>query len=240
MQIKKGTEIKSSIEIVNNDNKYLIEQTRFSNNRHSLFDIYVDQVDNEIFKKILKAGYVSLANQSDWALGIVTGDNKKFITKKNGNKDIERIYKGSDIQPFSLKKTDNFIHFIPEHFQQVAPVEKYRVPEKLIYKFISSKLVFAYDNQKSLTLNSANILIPKIPGYPIKVVLGFLNSKLFNYYYKKKFNSIKILRGDIEQIPFPMLTDINKTYISNLVDKLIENSLNAFERDHILSYLDSK
>lgn len=257
MQIKKGTDIKSSIEVVNKDNKYLIEQIRFSKNRHSLFDIYVDQVDNDIFIKISKAGYVSLANQSDWALGIVTGDNKKFITKGNGDgeKDIENIYKGSDIQPFSLKRTDNFIHFIPEHFQQVAPVEKYRTPEKLIYKFISSKLVFAYDDQKSLTLNSANILIPKIPGYPIKVVLGFLNSKLFNYYYQKKFNSIKILRGDIEQIPFPKLTDINKTYISNLVDELIENSremdildnyifelfnLNSSEKDHIVSYFDSK
>ena len=79
MQIKKGTDIKSSIEVVNKDNKYLIEQIRFSKNRHSLFDIYVDQVDNDIFIKISKAGYVSLANQSDWALGIVTGDNKKFI-----------------------------------------------------------------------------------------------------------------------------------------------------------------
>ena len=123
----------------------------------------------------------------------------------------------------------NYIQFHPEYFQQTAPSEKYRAPEKLVYKFISSNLVFAYDDKQSLTLNSANILIPQIENYPIKVVLGFLNSKLFNYYYRKKFNSIKILRGDIEQLPLPNLSN-NKLYeIEQLVNKII-NDVEAIER----------
>ena len=35
------------------------------------------------------------------------------------------------------------INFRPEQFQQAAPAEYYRAPEKLLYRFICSHLVFA-------------------------------------------------------------------------------------------------
>lgn len=39
--------------------------------------------------------------------------------------------------------------------------------------------MFAYDDTSSLFLNSANILIPNIPGMSTKTVLAFLNSSLY-------------------------------------------------------------
>ena len=72
-------------------------------------------------------------------------------------------------------------------------------------------------------MNSANIIIPKVEGFSMKYILGFLNSKLFNYYFKKKFNSIKILRGDIEQLPFPKLHESEKKKFEDIVDGIIDN-----------------
>ena len=112
--------------------------------------------------------------------------------------------------------------YLKELFQQVAPEYKYRVPEKLIYKFISNKLIFAYDKDRSLTLNSANILLPKIEGYPIKIILAFLNSKFYQFIFIKKFNTHKVLRGDLEKLPFPVLKNENISTISLLVDKAIK------------------
>lgn len=253
LQIKKEITHESIIDVSFKENKYTIKQTRFFNNKNTLFDIYVNQIDHTIFNRIISHEFFTLENKSDWALGIVTGDNNKFIEKKSANKNGEPIYKGLDVKPYRLNETNNYIQFNPEYFQQTAPTEKYRAPEKLIYKFISSNLVFAYDNKQSLTLNSANILIPQISNYPIKVVLGFLNSKLFNFYYRKKFNSIKILRGDIEQLPLPILSDIELIKIKQLVDTIINKESNSEELDryifnlynmndseieHVISYLE--
>ena len=221
IQLRKNKVQNSEILVTNNREKYTIEQQRFAENKHTIFDIHVTPFDYQIFSKIFKKKHFTLEGKADWALGIVTGDNKKFIQTKSQNQNSESIFKGADVDLFLLKKASNYIVFEPEKFQQVASIEKYRAKEKLVYKFISKNLVFAYDDKKSLTLNSANILIPKVEGYSIKLILGFLNSKLYNFYFKKKFNSIKILRGDIEQLPIPVLTDVQKQKIESIVSNII-------------------
>ena len=111
----------------------------------------------------------------------------------------------------------------------MALTEKYRAKEKLIYRFISNNLVFAYDDKQRLTLNSANIVIPKIPNYPIKVIAALLNSSLYQFIFQKKFFSIKILRSHIEQMPLPLWSDEIFTEIIELVNVNIKDR-NNFEK----------
>ncbi|MFV0465729.1 MAG: N-6 DNA methylase [Lachnospiraceae bacterium] len=97
-----------------------------------------------------------LAKNADFALGIVTGNNKEFITREKTDEN-EMILKGMDLRKYRFIPTDNYIVFKPEAFQQTAPTELYRAPEKLLYRFISRQLVFAYDDKQTLSLNSCNI-----------------------------------------------------------------------------------
>ena len=138
-------------------------------NKSTVYDVNTNNVDELILSKIFSTDHFTLKGNSKWALGIVTGNNKAHI-QDDLSTNTEPIYKGSCILPFQLKEPQHFIQFERRNFQQVAKDEFYRAKEKLVYKFISNKLVFAYDNQQSLTLNSANILIPLIPNYSIKVV----------------------------------------------------------------------
>lgn len=231
MKMDKAKRCDSNILIQKKNESYLIRQDRFLKNRHNIFDVYVNGKDLNIFNKIFDRKYITLENRSDWALGIVTGDNGKYIKSEKIDDNYEPIFKGSDIMPFVLKCERTFIHFEPEKFQQVASVEFYRAKEKLIYKFISDTLIFAYDDKERLTLNSANILIPKIEDYPIKIVPAFFNSKLFNFYFQKKYNTVKILRGDIEQLPLPILSDSEKREIIGLVNGIIvENTIENNKR----------
>ena len=71
---------------------------------------------------------------SQWALGIVTGDNKSKV-KKEKSAGMEPIYRGKQVTPFKLHQESSYIHFAPETFQQCAKERIYRAPEKLIYKF---------------------------------------------------------------------------------------------------------
>lgn len=183
-------------------------------------DIELNQADvNEILALIEDKGNDNLSH-SIWALGIVTGDNKNKL-KKEHRHEYEQIFTGKDICKYTLKGASNYIAYDRKNLQQCAKDEYYRHPEKLVYKFISKELCFAYDSSRSLFLNSANILIPDIEGMSTKTVLAFLNSRLFSYYYTKKFSDVKILKGNLMTLPFPKITSNQDAELSEMVDKVL-------------------
>ena len=216
--------------IHNTNKKYKVQQIKWLSNYDFIFDIHSNSVDSKIIDKIYKIKHTTLRNKASWALGIVTGNNKKFIKAQN-KPGFEPIYKGKDIKKFILGKPSSYIQFQPEIFQQAAPVEKYRSKEKLIYKFISKNLIFAYDNNKRLTLNSANILIPEVSDYPIKVIASLFNSSLYQFLFQKKFSSIKVLRSHIEDLPLPLWDKKTFSKITKLVDKVMKNESSFQELD---------
>lgn len=169
-----------------------------------------------------------LANNAKFALGIVTGDNRKYIKDKKSN-GVEILLKGSNIYRYAVGDVTNYIKYVPEAFQQVAPTEIYRAKEKLLYRFISEVPVFTYDNEQKLSLNSCNILIPQIEGMNIKYVLAVLNSSVAAYFITKKYNSVKLLRGHIEALPIPMISSEEQNKIIEKVDCLINSCNNAKE-----------
>ena len=178
--------------------------------------------DLEKVQKILAKKKYTLKD-SVWALGVITGDNKNKVKNKRG-RGMEPIYTGKEIEAYTLKKPSKYIKYERADFQQVAKDEIYRADEKLVYKFISKNLVFAYDDSKSLFLNSANILIPKIPRMSIKTVLAFLNSELFKYLYKSLFGEIKILKGNLMELPFPEITPEIDKKLTKLVDEVLRGN----------------
>lgn len=173
-------------------------------------------IDNSIVKKMEALRNDDLKN-SLWALGIVTGDNKSKI-KKTRNEGLEPIYAGKDISPFKLNKETSYIFYDRNSFQQCAKEEYYRASEKLIYRFIAKYPIVAYDNKQCLCLNSANIVIPRIQGVSIKSTAALLNSKLYRYYYTIKFADIKVLKGNLQELPFPKLSTEENNKLEILVD----------------------
>lgn len=173
---------------------------------------------SDIKFKIKQFQHFYLGAQDDWALGIVTGDNAKHI-HQNKFDASEPIYKGKDVLPFKLAAPTNYIAYTPENFQQCAKEHMYRAEEKLVYRFISDKLIFAVDRRKSLTLNSANIIIPRKRSVPIDYIAAFLNSCVANFLFKHEFGSIKVLRKHIESIPIPVL---DENCVKKITDLAIE------------------
>lgn len=166
-----------------------------------------------------------LKGNAKFALGIVTGDNKKYISTEKRS-DNEVVLKGSNIQRYKMRMPGRYIQFVPESFQQVAPVEIYRAKEKLLYRFICEVPVFTYDNKRTLSLNSCNIVIPEIDGLAIKYVLAILNSSVAAFYISKRFNSVKLLRSHIEQVPIPVVSVEEQAIIIKKVDRILNSSEN--------------
>jgi len=185
----------------------------------------LDDRTEAIIRKVERLRHDDLSH-SQWALGIITGNNAKRL-KSRPSADLEPIYTGKDIGKYSLKAASRYIKYDRAEFQQCAKDEFYRAKEKLVYKFVSSRLCFTYDDKQRLFLNSANILIPEVDGMSTKTVLAFLNSSLFGFLYTKKFNDLKILKGNLSALPFPKITTEQNEKLTTLVDAALNGDAEA-------------
>ncbi len=218
--LRSDTEVKIKVD----KTQYNINQSRFLSNQNRIIDIYCSNDDQEIIDMVYAYPHSFLKNQATWALGIVTGNNSLHVSSiyKDG---MEPLFRGKELGKMELLAPSSYIQFDSKLYQQCAPVEIYRADEKLIYKFINKDLVFAYDDKKQLTLNSANILIPQIDGFPVKAVGALLNSSLYRFIFRKKFNAIKVLRGDIESLPIPNLDPSQINELITLVDNYLKGDI---------------
>ena len=223
------------MKVVSKDRTFVINKERKISPYAFNFDM--NDEEYEIYNKILSnPNNVYLKNNAIFALGIVTGNNEKYITTSKSSTN-EVILKGSDIEKYCIDKPENYIEFTPKMFHQVAPAGIYRAKEKLLYKFISKELVFAYDDEQTLSLNSCNILIPQIKGLNIKYIMAILNSRVAQFVFAKSFNSVKVLRSHIESIPIPMCNYATQNEIIQIVDMILNNKQ---KRDEINEILEEK
>ena len=180
----------------------------------------VSENDDNILNKIYSAKSVKLSANTKFALGIVTGNNKKYVHETKATNE-EAIFRGKDILPYKLKSPEVFINFTPEVFQQVAPIEMYR-SKKIVYKFISDKITCALDNN-SLVLNSANVIISH--DYPMEILVCLFNSPIYTFVYQKKFKSKKVLKQHFQDFPLPVLdSDLTKSFYDIYLNIFVENA----------------
>ena len=159
-----------------------------------------------LVEELLQHPCLYLKGQALWGLGIVTGNNAKMC-RHSRRPGLKPVYRGKDICPGRLKAAKLFVN--PNDFsryQQMASLSLLHAPEKLIYKFISSQLVFYCDTQQRYILNSANMLVLR-EEFPLsaKQLADIMNSSLTNWLYRQLFHTHKVLRGDLEILP--LITD---------------------------------
>jgi site-specific DNA-methyltransferase (adenine-specific) len=198
---KKGCNPQGTIECVYENTFFKRNVSSFNKNPKSIFNISCTTDDAEVIEHIYSIPHTTLSGKAKWGLGIVTGNNKKYVESSFRNGLIP-VYKGSDITKNGLKPASSYIPKDFSLYQQVAPISLYEAREKLIYKFISSNLCFFHDKDSRFVINSANILITE-EDFPVsmKTLCDLFNSDFMNWVFGKVFNTYKILRGDLELLP---------------------------------------
>jgi type I restriction-modification system DNA methylase subunit len=186
---------------------------------------------NHVLNLIETSSKLSLKNNADWGLGIVTGNNAHFL-KTKPNLKTQPVVKGIDVYRFSFNTISAHLLYEPKKFQQIIPIEKFKVPQKLIYRFICKELVFAIDRKQQLTLNSANFVVPRLKTHTIESLCALFNSKLAQYYFHKKHNTFKVLRHHIENFPLSEFSKKQATQIDFLV-RMLEKQFNEVNYDKL-------
>lgn len=214
--------------IVKKDKKYKLNIKNITSPNY-LISYNISEVDEKILNKIYSLGSKRLSENTNFALGIVTGNNKKYLHEKKMNDD-EPVFRGKDILPYMLKIPEIFIKFTPDVFQQVAPITMYR-SKKIVYKFISDKIVCAI-NDGNLVLNSANIIISY--DYPMEILVCLFNSPVYTFIYQKKFNSKKVLKQHFQDFPLPILDyDLSRKF-NEVYFGILNNTKKQEDADKII------
>ncbi len=203
------------------------------------FHLLCDNYAYEIVEKMKSNPHIlNLLHNADFAMGIVTGSNDRLICSEKEDEN-EPILRGSNIFRYGITPPQAYISYNAAIFQQTAPEKFYRAAEKLFYRFISSELIFAYDNQQLLSLNSCNILIPHLPGIRMRYIMAVLNSRIMQFYYSRTFHSVKVLRSALEQLPIPCCDIPLQNKIAELTIQLSASS-NAKQRLALYNDIDRR
>ena len=173
----------------------------FCENPKSIINLQTKPEHDTVIRHLFRRPHVFLSGKDKWGLGIVTGNNEKFI-KSADAEGLVPVFRGSDISNNGLSEATCYITRDFSQYQQVAPLNLYQAPIKLIYKFISSTLCFYCDKEQRFILNSANMIILN-DDFPIapEQLTSLLNSEVINWLFLNLFRTHKILRADLEAIP---------------------------------------
>ncbi|MBI2458969.1 MAG: transcriptional repressor LexA [Parcubacteria group bacterium] len=209
-----------------------IIQKNFEKSAENIFNINQVGETEEILNHILEQKNYYLKDNALFILGIVTGNNKKYLIREKKDNKYSPIIVGKDISKYKINFSGNYFIYDKNILQQIAPKEYYTVPEKIIYKFIGEKITFAYDDKQYFTLNNANAFVPKIEKIKTKYILALLNSKLMQFFYNKSFFTVRVLRGNLEKLPLVYADQKKQEQIISLVNQAINS-----EEDRILKII---
>lgn len=192
-----------------------VNQSEFNQNIYCNF-LVSDNISKNIINKIKQYKCFHLVENVEYALGVVTGNNKDYISDKKSRKN-EPIISGKQIDRynFDYSKISKYIIFEKEKLQQVAKEDLYRYKNKIIYKFIGKKLCFAVESKGILTLNNANIICLG-SEYDLYYISAILNSRITQLYFKDMYDTHKVLKNHIQSFYIPDFHSSVKNEISNI------------------------
>ena len=102
------------------------------------------------------------------------------------------------------------------------------ISKKLCGKIIGSNINFFIDSEKYFYSNAANILTSNTAS--LETLVAFLNSRLFEWYFKKiifievEGGGIQMFNTVMERIPIPVVDNEKQIYFTDLVTKISTNN----------------
>ena len=198
---KRPSRRNGTLECLLNMNQWSRHQSEFETNPKNIFNFYCTSQEAKAIDKLYEIPHTTLKDRARWAMGIVTGNNREYLSHSNRGGRLP-VHRGSDILPGGIRAARDFLKPEFDRFQQVAPLDLYTAPEKIAYRFISKKLIAACDDRQRLFLNSANLIILE-KGFPLShdIVARMLGGPVLNFVFSRMFKTKKVLRSDLEQLP---------------------------------------
>lgn len=169
----------------------------------------------------------------DFSLGIVTGNNRRFVADKPLTPAHLPLLYAKDVRPFRIGPPSRWLVYDREKLQQAAPLAKFR-QKKLVYRFVAREIVTAVDYSGALTINNLNIIVPLRLPFDLEYLAALLNSRLLNTLYIYRFFTGKVLTGHLKQLPLQVGTAQQQRQVVQLARQLAEGKGELAELDKLV------
>ncbi len=197
-------------------------------NRDSKFS-FVYQLD-PIIEKVYEKEHFTFGSICDINQGIaLKGDKSLSLKESKENDECYKLLDGRNINKYSLKWDGVWLNYDLDRIHSCKRKDIFESAEKLMFRRVSSSLIFTYDNEQFYALNTLVIVNKKDSdkGPNLKFILGLMNSKLMNYLYSNKFKSTKTVFSEIQarsvkELPIPKIAETRELEIVRLAERIIE------------------
>lgn len=219
-------EIADLNEFTSNLTYELIKQEIFQSNKDFNFNLG-NQFQSILFDKVYH-NTLPLGKVVKFYQGIITGDNKKYLSNKKENNSYIKILRGRDIYKYYYCFDSNYVLFDKKKLWSNTNEEYFKFIPKLINRQTGDSLIAAYDDEGFFTLDSTHIQIPINSGYDIKYILALFNSKLLNFIYNgivreqgRTFAQVKTV--NLKTLPIKILSKNDQTILIKNIDRIINS-----------------
>lgn len=156
------------------------------------------------------------------------GDKSLSVKSNNIQNQYYRLLDGRNINKYSINWSGAYLDYDINRIHSCKTRTIFEVDEKLLFRRVSSNLIFAYDNNRYYALNTLVVVTNKNnTNVSLKYLLALLNSKLLNYYYISEYKSTKKVFSEIQarsvgELPIKLISPEKQSIFTILVDKIIK------------------
>ena len=176
------------------------------------------------FKKV-SVGCVKLGEIVNFKQGIITGNNKKFLTKQESDK-TKKVITGSDFNRYALKWHNDYVIYDEKELHRPRVPGIFEVEEKLLLRQTGAYPICMIDTESYYTLDTVHngTIIDK--RFNLKYVMCLVNSTLHRYLYEssvnesgKVFAQVKIIY--IDPLPIKVVDEAIQQPFVTLADTML-------------------
>jgi hypothetical protein len=135
------------------------------------------------------------------------------------------ILVGNSISKYQIKEIRGYARHEPNNLSVYKPFEVYTQPRILIQRIrnlsLKDRIIATYVEDSMLSTNTLRVLLGKNEATNLKYLLGILNSRLINYFFRFNFNNKDIYAYQLAEIPINYDLEFEREIIS-MVDQILE------------------
>lgn len=172
-----------------------VSHAKFHDTHQQVFDIR----DNALASRIETGKTKPLSHFVEINQAIALKGDKSISVKDSPKEGYYRLIDGKHINRYKIAWGGDYLDYEVDRIHSCKRKDIFESAEKLFFRRVSERLIFAYDDEQYFALNTL-IVVNLKPGVtvPIKALLAVLNSTLMNYYYASKYKSTKKVFSEIQ------------------------------------------
>ncbi|MGI4729532.1 MAG: Eco57I restriction-modification methylase domain-containing protein, partial [Janthinobacterium lividum] len=233
LDIKKTSNDEINILKVNKVGSFTIikqlKQFYFDVSNNKTFNLNISEIVNSIKLKLLN-GSKSLSTFTSINQAIaLKEDRSKWVFKENLNDNYKPLLVGGkNINRYSTNWDNSYLKYDLAGIHSCKREDIFLSKEKILFRRVANQLIATIDNDQFYALHTI-VVINNLKGslWNLKFILGLLNSKVLNWYYKQEFASTKTVFSEIgarqvEMLPIKNIPLLEQYSIINKVSEVLD------------------